>query len=258
MIILMQLMTSKLKQTARKFLLTSPFQSYFANRVSIEIWPGFYGRAQEIKVASLSTPLPERTATCGSNIKIILKLLKSVAHLPGDVAECGVYQGSTLIPTGLFLYQNKISKTLFGCDSFEGFNEDVLAEISLGGADDPQKKLGGFGDTSYSVLKKKLQRLGLNEQVQLVKGYFEKSLPELSDRRFSFVHLDCDLYDSYKTCLEFFYPRLEQGGIILFDEYNDAAWPGCNKAVDEFLAEKQEKPVEIEADNYLKYYITKL
>jgi len=71
------------------------------------------------------------------------------------------------------------------------------------------------------------------------------------------VHLDCDLYESYRTCLEFFYPRLSMGAVVLFDEYNDPTWPGCNKAVDEFLADKKERCLEIESDNQLKYFIRK-
>lgn len=251
-------MTSTLKTIARRLLVSEPLQRYFVGRVPVEKWPSLYGRAQGIKVPSRSKPLAARTPECGCNIKIILGLLKSVAELPGDVVECGVYQGATLVPVGVYLHQNKIPKALFGCDSFEGFDEAVLAEIALGGSEDPQKKIGGFSDTSYGLVKEKLRRLGLHERVHLLKGYFQETLPELSERRFSFVHLDCDLYDSYKTCLEFFYPRLTPGGIILFDEYNSRTWPGCNKAVDEFFAGKREKPIEIESDNYLKYYIQKI
>lgn len=251
-------MKSTLKNLANRLLLSESCQRYFVNHVPVEKWPGFYGRAQGIKVASLNKSLAVKTAECGSNIKIILKLLGSVAGLPGDVAECGVYQGATLIPAGMYLHQNKIPKEVFGCDSFEGFDEAVLSEIALGGSDEPHKKVGGFGDTSYLLIQEKVRRLGLQERVHLLKGFFRETLHELGDRRFCFVHLDCDLYDSYKTCLEFFYPRLVPGGIILFDEYNDPPWPGCNKAVDEFLDGKREKPIEIESDNYLKYYIQKI
>lgn len=228
------------------------------NRVPVESWPGFYGRALTIQIPSLIKPLPVRTAACGCNIKIIFRLMKSVAQLPGDMVECGVYRGATLVPEALYLAQNKISKTLCGCDSFAGFDEAVLSEIALGGGHDPQKKVGGFGDASPGLIKNNLRRLGIDDRVHLLKGYFQDTLHELKDRRFCFVHLDCDLYDSYKTCLDFFYPRLVPGGIILFDEYNDPAWPGCNKAVDEFLQGKQEKLIEIESDNFLKHYIQKI
>ena len=65
------------------------------------------------------------------------------------------------------------------------------------------------------------------------------------------------IYSSYKECLEFFYPRLSDGGLLLLDEYNDPPWPGCNKAVDQFLAEKPEKLEAIVLDNYQKFYFIK-
>jgi hypothetical protein len=59
------------------------------------------------------------------------------------------------------------------------------------------------------------------------------------------------------SLLRFFYPRMNQRGIILFDEYNDQWWPGCNLSVDEFLADKEEKLQLITRDNYQKFYIQK-
>ena len=83
------------------------------------------------------------------------------------------------------------------------------------------------------------------------------TLPRFANYRFCFAHLDCDIYQSYKETLEFFYPRMTPGAIILLDEYNDPPWPGCNRAVDEFLTDKPERLVEIESDNYRKWYLRK-
>jgi hypothetical protein len=47
-------------------------------------------------------------------------------------------------------------------------------------------------------------------------------------------------------------------GIILVDEYNDPPWPGCNKAVDEFLMDKPEVLERIESDNYEKWFFAKI
>jgi hypothetical protein len=93
--------------------------------------------------------------------------------------------------------------------------------------------------------------------VELVPGYFADTLTTTADRRFAFAHLDCDLYSSYRECLEFFHPRLEPGAIVVFDEYNDPPWPGCNRAVDEFLADKPERVECIERDNYQRWYYRK-
>ncbi len=90
-----------------------------------------------------------------------------------------------------------------------------------------------------------------------MKGFFATTLPQYAKHRFCFIHLDCDIYQSYRDTLAFFYPRITSGGIILFDEYNDPPWPGCNRAVDEFLSIKRETLVEIEQDNYQKWYLRK-
>jgi hypothetical protein len=72
-------------------------------------------------------------------------------------------------------------------------------------------------------------------------GSSRKPVDRCADRVFSFVHLDCDIYESYKQCLEFFYLRLTPGAIVLFDEYNDPEWLGCTVAVDEFFSRWPER-----------------
>jgi hypothetical protein len=44
------------------------------------------------------------------------------------------------------------------------------------------------------------------DRATLVQGYYANTLQRLSDRQFPFVHLDCDLYSSYKGCLDFSIP----------------------------------------------------
>ena len=62
------------------------------------------------------------------------------------------------------------------------------------------------------------------------------------------MHLDVDLYQSYKLCLERLFPLVNSGGIILFDEYNEETlmkFPGSKKAVDEYLLSKDINPSEM-------------
>lgn len=193
----------------------------------------------------------------GSNINIILALLDQTRDVPGDVAECGVFTGGSLTAIALYLRENRLAKHVFGLDSFQGFDESVHKDILLGGVADSEKRIGGFKGTSLAHVGAKLARLRLLDTVTLVPGYFVESLETLPALRFSFVHLDCDIYDSYQQTLAYFYPRMSPDGVILFDEYNDPPWPGCNLAVDEFLADKPEKPVTITMGNYEKYYIRK-
>jgi O-methyltransferase len=217
--------------------------------------PGWLGKLHGIKVPRGATKNPVPAPYGSANINVLLALLDEVGDLAGDLAECGVYRGATLIPMGMYLKQRGLKKVIYGFDSFQGFDATVDTEIDLGGAADGQKRLGGFGDTSFEYVAAKVARIGLEQYVKIVKGYLTDTLACHSTVRFCFVHLDVDIYESYKVALQFFYPRLVSGGVILLDEYNDPPWPGCNKAVDEFLADKPERLQELERDNHVKYFI---
>jgi O-methyltransferase len=224
----------------------------------IEKWPGWLGRTLGVKVPQSIWPQP-LGPTGNANINILCELIQRTSNLPGAVADCGVYLGSSTIGIGLYMCEHKIRKDIYGFDSFEGFDPKSAAQdLQLGGAENEDRHLRGFSATSYDRVSAKVRSYGLRN-VHLVKGYFRDSFPTVSpELRFSFVHLDVNLYDSYKECLEFFYPRMVPGSIVLLDEYNDPPWPGCNNAVDEFLAKKTERLQMIERNNYQKWYFVKL
>jgi O-methyltransferase len=225
----------------------------FLRGVDVRRWPPIAARVFGLSVPRAILPNPAPSPYGAANINIILELLDRVSLVQGSVAECGVYRGSTLVPLALHLQGT--GKRVFGFDSFQGFTDEDLEELSSedkSGAD----FRGNFRDTSYELVRNKLRLFGL-EDVQLYRGYFQDSLPKCSSERFSFAHLDCDLYGSYRDCLTFFYPRMNPGGIVLFDEYNDPPWPGCNAAVDEFLAGKSEQLEMIERQNFQKFFFVK-
>lgn len=224
----------------------------------ISDWPGWLGRINDVKVPRALSQRSQPSASGAANINILIAMLERVKCLPGDVADCGVYRAGSTISMGLYLRQKGINKTIYGFDSFQGFDPKVAAsDMELGGAPDADRHEHGFSGTSLASVRKKVARFGL-ENIVLVPGYFNQSFAEFPDNiRFCFAHLDVNLYESYQQCLQFFFPRLVSGGIILLDEYNDPPWPGCNKAVDEFLEGKSEKLQVADSDNYLKWYFVK-
>jgi predicted O-methyltransferase YrrM len=175
----------------------------------------------------------------------LAKLVTAAAETGGGtIAECGVYRGATLL--GMAHLLNTLGAAgfrLIGFDSFEGFPEPREEDALPGGQFHPRALRGVFGDTSYNQLLGKVRALGYQDRIALVKGYFENTLHQWAGETFSIVHLDCDLYQSYVECLNFFYPRVRKGGFIVFDEYDFIAdvYPGAQRAIDEFLADKPEK-----------------
>ena len=83
-----------------------------------------------------------------------------------------------------------------------------------------------------------------NINVNIVKGYFKNTIFQYEGGPIAILHLDVDLYDSYKICLENLYDLVIPGGIIMFDEYKSTSlirWPGATKAINEFFENKNIK-----------------
>jgi O-methyltransferase len=243
-----------LRQFAKQILVVVTARIY--ERRPLSSWPAFLSELQELKVPQSVVPQRACSPTGSPNINMLIAMIDATDAVPGDIAECGVYRGASIVPMAIYLRQKRSPKTILGFDSFEGFDESIQLDLELGGRPDSAKKVGGLGQTSCELVQSKLARFHLNNTV-IVKGYFRDTLPKYRDHRFSFVHLDCDMYASYKQCLEFFYPRINSNGILLLDEYNDPPWPGCNLAVDNFLADKPENLQSMVRDNYQKFFLVK-
>lgn len=154
-----------------------------------------------------------------------LQLFDQVRFLPGDYAECGVYLGGT---AEVMAREKPENAALWLLDSFTGF--PPASEY------DPPSAQERHERRHYAVPLGWLERRFAEfPNVQLVPGFFSDTLPGLAERRFRFVHLDCDLYESYRETLRFFRPRMVAGGIVLLDEYGDDRWPGATRAVREQL-----------------------
>lgn len=221
-------------------------------------WQYWMGRVHGIKLYK-KVKANDTISTAGSaNINIIIDLLKNTNNLDGDVAECGVFKGSTIVGIGYYLKTTNSDKKVLGFDSFEGFSgDDLNSDLSFSMTDDIKNEAKLFKNNSFERVEKKLKMVNVSDNIELIKGYFNETLPNYSSKSFCFVHLDCDLYEPYKYCLDFFYPRMVKGGIILFDEYNDPVYKKCNLAIDEFLSDKTEKLQEIVRDNQIRYFIKK-
>mgnify|MGYP001569125539 CR=1 FL=1 len=147
----------------------------------------------------------------------------------GDVAQVGIYKGGS---ARMIADAVGVSKKVFLFDTFEGLP-------SHSGLDGMYK--GDFSDTS---LEKVQELFKDDENVTVVKGLFPQSAEGvIDDHKFAFVYLDVDLYESNKNSLEYFYPRMSKGGVIMIDDYGEKHLVGIQKSTDEFFADKKEKPV---------------
>jgi hypothetical protein len=162
---------------------------------------------------------------------LILNIKQVLAEgVEGSFAEVGVWRGNTAAVLAAFAREADRDVYLF--DTFEGFSKRDLKGVDA-------DKIEKFKDTSLDLVKNTVG--DRSHRCHYVKGWFPGSLTdEHQDLRFAVVSLDADLYDPTKSGLEFFYPRLNKGGILLLHDYSSMHWEGSKKAIDEFSAETGE------------------
>ncbi len=143
-------------------------------------------------------------------------------NISGSYAELGVYKGDS----ANIVHLMDPSREFHLFDTFEGFQQKDL-EVEKGKA--ATYTIHNFADTSIERVKQKLT----SEKFIFHKGYFPDTTQDIKDERFALVNMDADLYNPTKAGLEFFYPRLSPGGVIIVHDYNHD-WPGIMKAVNDF------------------------
>lgn len=157
----------------------------------------------------------------------VYSLAKACSQREGDIAEVGVFQGCS----AKLICEVKGSRTLRLFDTFAGLPNASHAD---GKVHSPQQYA-----CSLESVKSYLQGY---RDVEFYQGLFPDSARNTPDRRYSFAHFDVDLYEGTLACLEYFYPRMLPGGVILSHDYSLLA--GVKKAFETFLAGKPERPIE--------------
>ena len=190
--------------------------------------------APDLLLKRLGVATPRRR----TDFYTLTRIVDSIPSLPGTILECGTHHGATLLGMAHLLRCRGARTRIYGLDSFEGFPEPTREDAADDGTFHPWIHKGGLGEASFDELMARLKRMGLSNQVTVIKGFFHETLPQLRGERFSIAHLDGDLYESYRTCLEFVYPRMLAGGYIVLDDYRSPVYVGAQRAVEEFFADR--------------------
>ncbi|HVN73685.1 MAG TPA: TylF/MycF/NovP-related O-methyltransferase [Methanoregula sp.] len=158
----------------------------------------------------------------------IYMAVKRTEKVPGDIAEVGVYRGGS----AKIICSAKGARPLHLFDTFEGLPK--VDEIDM---------VWPFYEGKFAASFESVKEyLGNEQNVHFYKGIFPSTSGPVQDRKFSLVNFDVDCYESTKQCLEFFYNRMNPGGILLSHDYITA--PGVKKAFDDFFEGKPEPVLE--------------
>ena len=153
-------------------------------------------------------------------------LAKEAAKLPdGDFVEIGVWRGGTGCIIAAQASISAPGDTVYLCDTFTG--------VVKAGDSDRHYQGGEHADTSEQAVLSLTQEIGL-ENVRILAGVFpDQTGHAIESHRFRFCHIDVDVYQSGLNILNWVWPRMVPGGIVVFDDYGYLSTGGITKLVNE-------------------------
>jgi hypothetical protein len=194
-------------------------------------------------------------------------LMNKLQFVEGDVLEAGVWRGRSLLTSALLLKDSWPNREILGFDSFSGFPIDfderdepsqfdkMLSEniISSEHYSMIQKNLAhlkflkgheinsrnvslseDFSATNKDLILRKADYLTL-DNIKLIDGPFSMTMRGAHSGKLAAVLLDCDLYRSYESALNYVWEALSPGGMIYLDEYYSLKFPGARLATLDFF-----------------------
>ena len=189
------------------------------------------------------------------NFAYYREMYQRIEGVPGSIVEGGVGKGGSFLYFAYLMREEGKSKKLYGFDSFAGFPEPTPEDTSPRNAKKGQWYRGSPDDILNVLKTAGIPASFIDDHIKLVKGYVEDTLSQYDGAPIALLHVDLDLYSAYAHILKAMVPHVSPGGLVLFDEYGEANWPGATKAVDEFL---HGKPWVLEQHPVMKkYYFVK-
>jgi O-methyltransferase len=170
--------------------------------------------------------------------------------IPGDVVECGVWRGGSMMVVERVLLQLNAVRDLYLFDTFEGmttptendaqilYGEKRAAELLAKAKKEVSTSL--WCSSPIDEVRQNISRIGYDlDRVHFVKGRVEDTIPANAPHSISLLRLDTDWYESTRHELAHLFPRLSPGGVLIIDDYG--WWKGARQATDEYLKQHRLK-----------------
>jgi hypothetical protein len=141
-------------------------------------------------------------------------LMQYVTKLPPGavMVECGVARGGCIA----LCHYVRPDMVIYGFDSWQGMPE--LTEQDNASKCVPQ--VGRTFGTMSDVLKTYTEFGSSPENLHLIRGWFEDTVPATPLPRIDILRIDCDFYKAVRYVLETMYDKVPPGGLVIFDDWH--------------------------------------
>jgi O-methyltransferase len=218
------------------------YDIYKKNKLEIKYPIDF--KADEIQLINSVIPYtmtsPERIY---SLIKSVCFIVKN--EIPGDIVECGVWKGGSMMTVALTLLTlGDNTRNLYLFDTFEGMTMPTEKDLDFNNRRAYELYMEANGSQWCNVSVEEVQELMYStgypkDKLHFIKGRVEDTIPKSIPNKLSLIRLDTDWYESTIHELNNLFPVLSQHGILIIDDYG--YWQGAKLAVDQYFAENSIK-----------------
>lgn len=200
-------------------------------------------------LGSRPVPLIEQLARRDVRSSTFVDALEYINYerIPGDIVECGVFGGISLalLARAARFDAKGMTRRIVGVDSFDGLPASESAHARWREGDcremhSPHPLLPVGAPVSRQATLELFEKCGLAAP-DLYEGRFDVILPRVVPaqlREIALLHVDCDLYESTRDMFDAVAPALQDGTLVLFDDwfhYKGHPRKGEARAFHEFL-----------------------
>ncbi len=166
-----------------------------------------------------------------SRFLALYEAYKMTLGVAGHIAEIGVYKaaGTLLFAKLTQIFEPESLTLVHGFDWFGG------TQVT----EEEKNVIAGSYKENYHRVMKLISVQGLNNIVHIhkldVTKDLEKFFLENNYMQFKLLFFDAGTYKVVSNCLNYFWPRLTSGGVLILDQFNHELSPGETRAVKEIL-----------------------
>jgi O-methyltransferase len=154
------------------------------------------------------------TMVSEERFETILRYQEDISNIDGDIVECGVWAG------GMSIFLSKLfpTKNIWVCDSYEGCQNPSDGKYQFAG----EAHGAGLYAVSLGTVQQNFANYGLKNdpRINFLKGFVRDTLqPETCPiKTISLLRIDVDSYSATLEVLDYLYPKVKKGGMVIFDD----------------------------------------
>ena len=156
-----------------------------------------------------------------------LHFAKYALDLEGDYVECGTYKGRHSIAILNYIDWNtsRKKKIFYLFDTFEGLSEKISTESEI------LSYKNSYKDYDLETVRSTFSQY---EGIKIIKGVVPFSLIQANISKVCFLHIDMNSAKPEVEALDYFFPIMVKGGVVVFDDYGQPGHEKQKKALDEY------------------------